>query len=129
MSEFIPLVCPQCGGKIEIDKTNESFVSIDDSTFMFIGSGADEKITCLNCKTEFVRTQRFGVAPTVTSSVTQVAVGSNITQVAQTAFNQSGQTVKGAQVNVNTSGGDYIRGNINTRGGDFVGGKVIIIKK
>lgn len=116
-SEFIPLICPQCSGKIEIQRTDESFVVIDDKTVMFVGINAGEKIACQHCKTEFVRTQRFSAAP-VTGNV---------------AFNQAGQTVHGTQVNItgsiNTGGGAFIGGNVNTGGKDFVGRNVVIIRK
>lgn len=52
-------------------------------------------------------------------------------QSVSSAFDQSGQTVRGQQVNINTGGGAYIGGQINLAGGDFVGrdSTVIVVKK
>lgn len=114
--EFVPLICPQCTGKIKISKEviEESFVHVTDDTVVFIGGSAQEKIACEHCKTEFVRKQKLSVAPPDNGFAL--------------AFNQSGQTAHGAQVNINTGGGAYIGGSITVGNGDFVGrNKTVIV--
>jgi hypothetical protein len=98
-SEFVALVCPQCGGKVSIEKSkmDEYFFS-NGNSFMFIGGSNGEKVVCENCKTEFVRKQEYK----------KVRERGNRTVVCS---------------------GAYIEGNVNLGGGDFVVGDLVINKK
>jgi len=57
MTDLTPLICPQCGGKIEITtkKFEDVFVENSKGSFIFIG----EKIQCASCGTGFERKSTF----------------------------------------------------------------------
>ena len=60
MTDLTPLICPQCGGKIEITtkKFEDVFVENSKGSFIFIGDSG-EKIQCANCGTGFERKSTF----------------------------------------------------------------------
>lgn len=106
-SEFVPLICPQCGGKIEIKTKvlDELFVEIDGGDmYMYIGTGEGaESILCAHCKVAFTRRQ-------TAAKIKLEFDGGNLT--------------------VDTGGGAWIGGSINVGGGDFVGrDKTIVISR
>jgi uncharacterized protein YbaR (Trm112 family) len=98
-SEFVSLVCPQCGGKVSINKNkmDDMFFS-SGKDFVFIGGETGEKIVCEHCKTEFVRKQSY-----------------------QKIRERGNRTV--------ICSGAYIEGSVNLAGGDFIGGDLIINKR
>lgn len=93
-SKFVALVCPQCGGKVEVEQTKivSDFVEVDDTTFVYMGATEGGNVRCTHCKTEFARRQRLDVS-----------------------FEGTGR------LDVNTGGGAFIGGHVTMKGGDFVG--------
>lgn len=103
-NDLIALLCPQCGGKVEVTPTTleEEFFSKDDGqTYIYIGKSSGPALRCGHCGTEFLFRQRISVA-----------------------FEGKGN------LRIDTGGGAFVGGSIITKGGDFVGrDKVVIIKK
>jgi DNA-directed RNA polymerase subunit RPC12/RpoP len=128
-SQFVSLRCPHCSGKVEITpgQIDESFVESGDG-YIYIGVVGGEQIKCQHCKTEFVRKQHVDVAidgkgtintgggAFINGSINLAGgdfVGRDRIQV-NSAFNQSGQTVHGEQLNINAGPrGVSIRGNVH----------------
>lgn len=111
MSEdFIKLECPSCGDTLQLSSNDYDnlFIEISGLT-IFTGFNGNNTYTCPSCTSVFEKRQEFKKMSDSFGSV----------------FNQSGQTVYGQQVNINTNGGTVIRGNLRV-GGDFVGGDIII---
>jgi DNA-directed RNA polymerase subunit RPC12/RpoP len=93
---FIPLVCPNCGGKLSVPQTiiDEEFISKDGETYRYIGkeTGTDN-YKCTYCNSEFMLNQKVKI---------------------DVSFEGKGN------LSINTNGGAYIVGNVTTKG-DFVG--------
>ena len=100
--EFVALVCPQCGGKVELSQAviDECFIE-SNGDYIYIGkSDNGNKAKCKFCDTEFIRKQQVKVS---------VDMGSG-----------SGTRI------INTGSGAFIQGSVNTFGGDFVGGNKVV---
>ncbi len=96
-SEFVALVCPNCGAPIKLTKAvvDEQFMQSDDGrSFVYIGTSSanDVHAKCEHCDTEFVRRQKVEI---------DFSAGTGT-------------------LNVNTGGGAFIAGKVTTKG-DFVG--------
>jgi hypothetical protein len=55
---FVTLVCPQCGGKVEIEPAvfDADFIERE-GVYLYLGATRGENIRCLHCGTGFVRRQ------------------------------------------------------------------------